>query len=149
MTPRGIGVLGATALAATLGDGTSWRNGRDCLLPRSCSGSSGHGGKVRIGSISKRGNAYLRTLLINGARALASREHPGPVDRGAAGRRPFNVVVVAIAHKLARIAWALVAHGRGLRSELESVRLPRQRVQARCKPVLHDQRRGDAHSVHR
>lgn len=75
----GIGVLGATALAATLGDGTSWRNGREfaCCLGLA-PGHRGTGGKVRIGSISKRGNAYLRTLLINGARALASREHPAP-----------------------------------------------------------------------
>ena len=109
----GIGVLGATALAATLGDGTSWRNGREfaCCLGLA-PGHRGTGGKVRIGSISKRGNAYLRTLLINGARALASREHPAPWIVALLGRRPFNVVVVAIAHKLARIAWALVAHGR-------------------------------------
>lgn len=109
----GIGVLGATALAATLGDGTSWRNGREfaCCLGLA-PGHRGTGGKVRIGGISKRGNAYLRTLLINGARALASREHPAPWIVALLGRRPFNVVVVAVAHKLARIAWALVAHGR-------------------------------------
>jgi len=109
----GIGVLGATALAATLGDGTSWRNGREfaCCLGLA-PGHRGTGGKVRIGGISKRGNAYLRTLLINGARSLASREHPAPWVVALLERRPFNVVVVAVAHKLARIAWALVAHGR-------------------------------------
>ncbi|MBK7849177.1 MAG: transposase [Zoogloea sp.] len=75
-------------------------------------GHRGTGGKVRIGALSKR-NAYLRTLLlINGACALASREHLAPWIVALLGRRPFNVVVVAIAHKLARIAWALVAHGR-------------------------------------
>ncbi|MBK6656487.1 IS110 family transposase [Zoogloea sp.] len=139
----GIGVLGATALAATLGDGTSLRNGREFACPRSCSGSSGHGRQSAHRSISKRGNAYLRTLLINGARALASREHPAPWIVALLGRRPFNVVVVAIAHKLARIAWALVAHGRAY-ERAGKRQIPRQRVQARCKPVLHDQRRGDA-----
>ena len=79
---------------------------------------------MRIGGISKRGNAYLRTLLINGARALASREHPAPWIVALLGRRPFNVVVVAIAHKLARIAWALVAHGRAYEASWKATASP-------------------------
>ena len=67
----GIGPLGASALAAVLGDASGWRNGRQfscCLglVPR----HSGTGGKVHIGGISKRGDAYVRNLLINGARAV-------------------------------------------------------------------------------
>lgn len=109
----GIGVLGATALAATLGDGSGWRNAREfagCtgLSPR----HSGTGGKVRVGGISKRGDSYLRTLLINGARSLVRREHPEPWIAQLLQRRPFNVVVVAVAHKLARTAWAIVAYQR-------------------------------------
>ena len=108
----GIGVLGATALAATLGDGSAWRNAREfacCigLTPR----HSGSGGKVRIGGISKRGDAYLRTLLIHGARNLVRCATPAPWVAQLLQRRPFNVVATAVAHKLARTAWAMVAHG--------------------------------------
>jgi transposase len=109
----GIGVLGATALAATLGDGSAWRNAREfacCvgLTPR----HSGTGGKVRVGPISKRGDAYLRTLLTHGARNLVRVPNPLPWIAQLLRRRPFNVVVTAVAHKLARIAWAMVAHER-------------------------------------
>jgi transposase len=109
----GIGVLGATALAATLGDGSGWRKAREfaaCtgLAPR----HSGTGGKVHVAGISKRGDSYLRTLLINGARSLVRREHPEPWIAQLLQRRPFNVVVAAVAHKLARTAWAIVAHQR-------------------------------------
>lgn len=108
----GIGVMGATALAATLGDGKGWRNAREfaCCLgltPR----HSGSGGKVRIGAISKRGDPYLRTILTNGARALlCSPKAPSWAQRLLL-RRPFNVVTVALANKMARMAWALVAKG--------------------------------------
>jgi transposase len=71
-----------------------------------------HRGKVRISGISKRGDSYLRTLLINGARSLVRREHPEPWIAQLLQRRPFNVVVVAVAYKLARTAWAIVAHQR-------------------------------------
>lgn len=109
----GIGVLGATALAAMLGDGSGWRNGREfaCCLglaPR----HTGTGGKVRMAGISKRGDPYVRTLLINGARVIATVKHPAPWITQMLARRPFNVVIVAVAHKLARTAWAIVAHGR-------------------------------------
>ena len=109
----GIGVLGATALAAALGDGSGWRSGREFAACTGLApGHSGTGGKVRMGGISKRGDTYLRGLLINGARSLVRREHPGPWIEQMLQRRPFNVVVVAVAHKLARTAWAIVAHGR-------------------------------------
>jgi transposase len=108
----GIGLLGASALAAALGDGSGWRNGREfaCslgLAPR----HEGTGGKVHIGGMSKRGDPYLRTLLISGARAVI-RQAASPWVEQLSARRPANVVSVALAHKLARTAWALVAHGR-------------------------------------
>lgn len=108
----GIGLLGATALAATLGDGSAWKSAREfacCvgLTPR----HSGSGGKVRMGGISKRGDAYLRTLLIHGARSLLCRTQPTPWMQQMLLRRPFNVVAAALAHKLARTAWAMAAHG--------------------------------------
>lgn len=110
----GIGMLGATALAATLGhDGRGWRNAREfsaCLglTP----GHTGTGGKVRIGGITKRGDPYLRTILISGARSIMQLKNPPAWIAQLAARRPPNVVAVAIANKLARTAWALIAHNR-------------------------------------
>ena len=108
----GIGLMGSTALAATLGDGSAWRNGREfaCCLgltPR----HTGTGGKVRLGGISKRGDAYLRTVLIHGARNLVRVANPPQWIGEMLTRRPPNVVATAVANKLARIAWAMAAHG--------------------------------------
>lgn len=110
----GIGLLGSTALAATLGDGKAWRSGREFsaslgLVPA----HAGTGGKVRVGHLSKRGDPYLRTLLIHGARAVIehAKNKPKWLEELLA-RRPLNVAVVALANKMARTAWALVAHGR-------------------------------------
>lgn len=109
----GIGLLGATALAAVLGDGSGWRNAREfsCslgLTPR----HSGTGGKVTMGGINKRGDPYVRTLLVSGARALANAPSASPWVCELMQRRPANVATVALANKLARTAWALVAHQR-------------------------------------
>jgi transposase len=109
----GIGLLGATALAAALGDASGWRNGREfsCslgLTPR----HSGTGGKVTMGGINKRGDLYLRTLLVSGARSLANAPSAPQWVRELMQRRPPNVAVVALANKLARTAWALVARQR-------------------------------------
>lgn len=118
----GIGLLGATALAATLGDGRGWRSGREFsaslgLVPA----HKGTGGKVRIGHLSKRGDPYLRTLLIHGARSVITHAKVKPewLERLLA-RRPVNVAVVALANKMARTAWALVAHGRAYQAEWKS-----------------------------
>lgn len=109
----GIGLLGATALAAVLGDAKGWRGARVFssslgLVPR----HTGTGGKVHMAGLSKRGDPYLRSLLINGARSVVCQAHPPQWVAQLLERRPFNVVVVALANKLARTAWALVAHGR-------------------------------------
>jgi transposase len=110
----GIGVLGSSALAATLGDGKAWRSGREFsasigLVPA----HSGTGGKVHVGHLSKRGDPYLRTLLIHGARSVIehTKDKPKWLQQLLA-RRPLNVAVVALANKMARTAWAIVAHGR-------------------------------------
>lgn len=111
----GVGPLGATALAAVLGeDARGYRNGREfaaCLglVPR----HRGTGGKVSIGKLSKRGDPYLRTLLMHGARSVIhhARGRSAWLEQMLA-RRPLNVVVAALANKMARTAWALVAHGR-------------------------------------
>ena len=97
-----------------LGDGSGWRSGREfaaCLglVPE----HSGTGGKTRVGHLSKRGDGYLRTLLIHGARAVVTRaKHKTKWLEQMLARRPVNVTVVALANKMARTAWALVAHGR-------------------------------------
>jgi transposase len=125
----GIGLLGATALSAVLGDAASWRNGREfsCCLgltPR----HSGTGGKVHMGGLSKRGDPYVRYLLINGSRSVLGGVNPPAWAAQMLQRRPFNVVVVALAHKLARTAWALVAHGRSYDGHWQSS-APRPRAQ--------------------
>lgn len=117
----GIGLLGATALAATLGDGSAWRGAREfacCmgLTPR----HTGTGGKVRMGGISKRGDSYIRTLLIHGARNLVRCAQPSPWIAQMLQRRPFNVVATAVAHKMARTAWAMVAHGSAYQERLKA-----------------------------
>ena len=114
-TIPGIGVLNATALAAAVGDASAFARGRDFaawlgLVPRQRT----TGGKAKLLGISKRGNVYLRTLLIHGARAalpaLSRKATPfGAWLRGLLARAHVNTVVVALANKLARIAWAVLA----------------------------------------
>jgi transposase len=118
----GIGLLGATALAATLGDARAWKSGRDFsaslgLVPA----HAGTGGKTRVGHLSKRGDPYLRTLLIHGARSvIASAKNKPQWLEQLLARRPMNVAVAALANKMARTAWALVAHGRDYEREWHS-----------------------------
>ncbi len=108
----GIGPLGATALRAELGDASAWKNSREFACCRGLVPShTGTGGKVRMGGISKRGDPYLRTLLIHGARNLVRGPNQPQWIADMLLRRPFNVVAVAVAHKLARIAWSIVARG--------------------------------------
>ena len=110
----GVGLLTATAAVATIGDARAFRSGREFaafvgLVPR----QSGTGGRVRLLGISKRGDVYLRTLLIHGARSvIATGKQPGPWLTKLVQRRPHNVAVVALANKMARTIWALLAHER-------------------------------------
>lgn len=110
----GVGLLTATAAVATLGDARAFKNGRECaaflgIVPR----QSGTGGRVKLLGISKRGDVYLRTLLIHGARAVvACAKERGPWLEQLLARRPYNVAVVALANKMARTIWALLAHDR-------------------------------------
>ncbi|TAN11584.1 MAG: IS110 family transposase [Rhizobiaceae bacterium] len=123
----GIGILGATALVAAIGDGEAFRRARDIpawlgLVPKQMT----TGGKPRLLSITKRGNTYLRMLLIHGARAalpsLSKQATPlGSWLRGLLSRAHRNVVIVALAAKLARIAWATLRHGVGFEPEKGTV----------------------------
>jgi len=113
----GIGVLNATALAAAVGNAVTFARGRDLaawlgLVPRQMT----TGGKPRLLGISKRGNKYLRKLLIHGARAAlpslsASTTPLGNWLRRLLERAHKNTVIVALANKLARIVWAVLRHG--------------------------------------
>lgn len=118
----GIGPLTASALVASIGEARSFDNGRQVaawlgLVPRQHSS----GGKPTLLGISKRGDSYLRTLLIHGARAviLAARRKPdqGGWLRDLLRRRNPNVAAVALANKNARIAWALLAHERSYQAD--------------------------------
>lgn len=110
----GLGLLCSTALAAKLGDGSAWRSGREFAASLGVvPAHTGTGGKNHVGHISKRGDAYLRTLLIHGARSvLRHGKHKSKWLEELLRRRPFNVVATALANKLARVAWTLVAHSR-------------------------------------
>jgi transposase len=120
----GVGLLTATAAVATMGGAEAFRSGREFaawvgLVPK----QTGTGGKVHLHGISKRGDTYLRTLLIHGARSvLAHAKEPGAWVEQMKKRRPPNVVVVALANKMARTIWAVLAHGRTYQKEYVSVR---------------------------
>src|SRR5512134_1016403 len=111
----GIGPINATALVAAVGDASAFAKGRDMaawlgLVPRQATAR----GEPRLLGISKRGNRYLRKNLVHGARAvlqrLAERDTPlGRWLRGLRARQHKSVVIVALANKLARICWAVLA----------------------------------------
>lgn len=110
----GVGILTATAAVATMGDAKTFKSGREFaaflgLVPR----QSGTGGRVKLLGISKRGDVYLRTLLIHGARAVIQNQknHAPWLDKLLL-RKPRNVVAVALANKIARTIWALLANDR-------------------------------------
>jgi transposase len=116
-TIPGIGVLNATALSAAIGNGATFARGRDLaawlgLVPRQAT----TGGKAKLLGISKRGNKYLRKLLIHGARSampslLATQTPLGAWLRALLTRVHKNAATVALANKLARIAWAVLRRG--------------------------------------
>ena len=118
----GIGPITASALVASVGDAKNFTNGRQLaawlgLVPKQHSS----GGKTNLQGISKRGDKYLRTLLIHGARAVIRQfERKADMQGWLAkllGRRNKNVAAVALANKNVRIAWALLAHDRNVRSD--------------------------------
>lgn len=108
----GVGPLSATALIASMGDAAVFKSSREFaawigMVPR----QTGTGGRVNLHGISKRGAIYLRTLFIHGARAvLTHSKEKSEWLQSLQARRPKNVVTVALANKIARTVWALVAN---------------------------------------
>ena len=110
----GIGPVTATALVAAIGNGAGFRKGRDLaawvgMVPREYS----TGGKQKLLGISKRGNCYLRRLFVQGARSVLQHRHKQPAVLSSwlaqlIARSHQNVVIVALANKLVRIAWAVL-----------------------------------------
>jgi transposase len=125
-TIPGVGPLTATALVATIGDARQFQSGRQLaawigLVPKQLSS----GGKPRLGGISKRGNSYLRTLLFLGARAsmrFGDRSKARCVQWAMAlsERKPFRVAAIALAAKMARIAWALLRRDQDFRFQIST-----------------------------
>lgn len=118
----GIGPITASAIVATVGDAKEFKSGRQMaawmgLVPK----QNSSGGKQTLLGISKRGDVYLRTLLIHGARSAVryaeNRAKPGSWLRKLLERRHKNVAAVAVANKNARIAWALLAKGEVFRPD--------------------------------
>lgn len=120
----GVGLLTATAAIATMGEASAFKSGREfCawlgLVPR----QSGTGGKVKLLGISKRGDTYLRTLLIHVARSVLSHsKEPVPWLEQLQQRRPTNVVIVAQAAKMARTIWAVTAKEQNYQRGYQSTR---------------------------
>ena len=117
MKIEGIGPISATAVVSAVGDARQFRSGRQFaawlgLVPSQHSS----GGKERLGSISKRGDKYLRTLLVHGARAVLKHCQEKTDKRSdwlnkLLCRRNKNIATVALANKNARIIWAILSKG--------------------------------------
>jgi transposase len=120
----GVGLLTATAAVAMMGDAKAFKSGREFaawvgIVPK----QTGSGGKVNLHGISKRGDTYLHTLLIHGARSvLTHAKEPGEWGEQMKKRRPTNVVIVALANKMARTIWAVLAHDRAYQKDYVSVK---------------------------
>ncbi len=118
MSIPGVGTMSATALVLTIDNPKRFRSGRHFaawlgLVPK----QSSSGDRQVLGGISKRGDGYVRTLLIHGARSLTRwRRKSWQWLAGLLMRRPTNVAAVAIANKTARTAWAILARGRQFQS---------------------------------
>ena len=119
----GVGVIVATALVAAVGDGRSFRRGRDLaawlgIVPKQHS----TGGRTRLLGISKQGNSYLRMLVIHGARAVLRHAHRrsdalGDWMQRLQARKPTNVATVALANKLTRVMWVALYHRSDFRAD--------------------------------
>lgn len=124
---KGIGPITASALVATIGDPHVFKNGREVsawlgLVPKQHSS----GKKIRLGKISKRGDCYVRTLLIHGARSFVNvcdkkTDNLSLWVTDKKHRCGYNKAAVALANKNARIAWAMLTTGESYRVQQEAI----------------------------
>ena len=134
MSVPGIGPIISSAMVAAIGTGDSFSKGRDFaawlgLVPRQIS----TGDRTILGKISKRGNRYLRVLFVQAAWVVLVKVKPNrweghglkPWIEAAKKRLHHNVLAIALANKLARIAWSVLAHGRAF--EANKLQAPRDR----------------------
>ncbi len=122
-TIPGVGIMGASAIAATVADPTLFRSGREFaawlgMTPK----QNSSGGKEKLGRTSKRGDKYIRCLLVAGAVAILRHTRNRTTKdaawvRGLLERKPAKVAAVALANKTARIVWAVMARGEAYRSK--------------------------------
>ncbi len=122
-TIPGVGIMGASAIAATVTDPALFRNGREFaawlgMTPK----QNSSGGKERLRRTSKRGDKYIRCLLVAGAVAVLRHTRNRTTKdaawvRGLLARKPTKLAAVALANKTARIVWAVMARGEGYRSK--------------------------------
>jgi transposase len=122
-TVPGVGIMGASALAATVADPSLFRSGREFaawlgMTPR----QNSSGGKERLGRTSKRGDKYIRSLVTAGAVGVLrhARNRPtrdGEWVRALLARKPSKLAAVALANKTARIAWAVMMRGKGYQAK--------------------------------
>lgn len=125
-TIPGVGPVTATALVAAIGNGAAFRKGRDLaawvgMVPRQCSS----GGKQKLLGISKRGNAYLRRLFVQGARSVLQQRHKQASALSSwlaqlLARTHQNVAIVALANKLVRTAWAVLCKNQTYRAPVRA-----------------------------
>ena len=123
-TVPGVGIMGATAIAATVADPCLFRSGREFaawlgMTPR----QNSTGGKERLGRTSKRGDKYIRGLLIAGAVAVLRHARNRTMKNATwlgslLARKPAKLAAVALANKTARIVWAVLARGEGYRAKM-------------------------------
>jgi transposase len=117
-TVPGVGIMGASAIAATVTNPHLFKSGREFaawlgMTPR----QNSSGGKERLGRTSKRGDKYIRSLLIAGAVAVLRHARNRPTRDGEWVRGPTKVVAVALANKTARIVWAVMVRGDGYKAK--------------------------------
>jgi|SRR5208282_80490 len=122
-TIPGVGIMGASAIAATVADPSLFRSGREFaawlgMTPR----QNSSGGKERLGRTSKRGDKYIRCLLVAGAVAVLRHTRNRTTKdaawvRGLLARKPTKVAAVALANKTARIVWAVMMRGDSYRAQ--------------------------------
>ena len=147
----GVGPVLATALVAAVADPKSFRSGRNFsawigMVPKQHSS----GGKNRLGNISKQGDRYLRGLFVAGALAVIHGTTHRPWLTALLARRPTKVAAIALANKIARMVWAMMARGERYKEPFALARRTKSRRKlARCEGWEGEQHAMQCRSIRR